>query len=263
MQSVVDAGVQHLAAANGISDANVTTLVNTGLPVTIYSVDRRYDRDRFLALGVKGISSDNPTYVKNNTALAKRDSWNRGIWGHGLNTSRTVRPTIENGALTLSQTGGFNEIVSPGEVLPIAAAAGTYTIDLDLGWKTLPSDTGKALQVQFGIADDKLYNLATPTTGYPNAYQIHFRANGSLELYKMTPAGAGAPVSTVSTPALTAGAFAHLRIAVTPTGFTITRTDTASNPINSTDTAFRGGYMLLTRFSTSDGVGQFRNLVIS
>lgn len=274
LQEVVDAGVQHLAAASGVygggvSDATVSEMVATGLPVTIYNVHRRYDRDRFLALGVAGISSDNPTYVARDTAMTKKDSWRYGVWGHGLSTNRGTQPPVEDGALILETTGsGVYEIAVPGEVLPITQSS--YTIDVDLGWRTLPTDLTRALQVQFCIADDRTYNYSTKTQtyGYPNAYQLHLRANGSLELYHMKALKDGVePSSTrigsaVTTAALVAGEFARVQIKVSPTEVSIQRTDTASPVISYANTEFRGGYINLTRFA-DNGVGMFRDLTIS
>ncbi|WP_315913573.1 glycerophosphodiester phosphodiesterase family protein [Arthrobacter sp. lap29] len=265
--SVVAAGVNYLAVSAGATDADISTLVATGKSVTVYAVERRSERDRVLAMGVQGISSDNPVYVKATKAMRKRDSWIQGVWGHGLNTNRTVRPKIENGALVLDQSAGAIEIITPGEVLPIAAAAGTYTIDLDLGWKTLPTDMAKALQVNFAIDSDRNYDFQRTNNpdGYPECYQAHVRANGSIEIYRVTKAtGSTGPMTgNLSTPAFVAGNFAHLRITVTPTGFTVQRTDTSSAVATVTDATCRGSYIRLTRFSTADGVGMFKNLVIS
>lgn len=271
VSSVLAAGVQHLAAAVSISDADMRTLVATGRPVTVYGVNRRYDRDRFLALGAKAISSDNPTYVKSTTALQTRDSWARGVWGHGLTSNRAAMPGIENGALVLSLTNNAWEIVTPGEVCPITKT--TYSIDIDLGWKSLPSDLTRALQVQFGVPDDQAYNFASTTAshGFPNGYNVHLRANGQLQLYKLTAynsatstAGASTLMSgmTVETGALTAGQLAHLKIDVTPTGFTVTRTDTGHS-LTTTDASFRGGYLMLVRYSQADGAGLFKNLIVT
>jgi hypothetical protein len=65
----------------------------------------------------------------------------------------------------------------------------------------------------------------------------------------------------VYTPPATAGHWAHLRIQVTPTTLTATRTDTG-HTITATDSTVRGGYLHIGRTSL-DGAAAFRHFVIS
>jgi hypothetical protein len=186
--------------------------------------------------------------------------------GPGLNVSGTsATPVIASGYIdTNSPTAacGF----SVGEVCPLANAAGTYTIDIDVAFATLPADTTKAISVSFGIADDGDYPHNGAANSFPNEYRAYLRANGQMSLYNVT-AGTGGSFTqlgtTKVTDAMTAGGFAHLRISVTPTTVRMQRTDgTAGDTGAIADAAYRGGYLVLSK-NASDANARFKNLAIT
>lgn len=244
-------------------DAEVTTLVATGKPVVPYTINRRVRRDALDALGAVGYLSDQPVYLKAAAAQRAVDSWRQGVLGHGLNSSN-VAIGITSGALDLNANGAFQYAVV-GEVSPVANAAGSYTIDCDLGFSTIPTVTTQAVAVYFAAPDDTSATYSGAAGSYRNSYLAYLRANGQFSLYRAdtatnTPTLLG---STVATAALSAGVLAHVKIEVTSTTVKITRTDgtpTSIGPIS--DATYRGGYVGVGKSST-DGFGRFKNLAIT
>ncbi len=246
--------------ASGATDAVITTVVATGVPVLPYTINRRRDKTRLLGLGVAGFLGDQPYYLRSTTASRTVDSWRQGVLGHGLNVTSASTPSVVSAELSVTGTGVQYAVL--GEVCPLANAAGSYVIDIDLGFSTLPADTTRAAVFNFALPDDQ--NLSYSSAGtYGDGYAVWLRANGTLGLFKLT-AGVGSTTlgTAVATAALTAGVLGHVRITVSPTQITVARTDSAGTVGPVSDATFRGGYVSVGKSST-DGTARFKTLVIT
>ena len=154
------------------------------------------------------------------------------------------------------------EFLSVGEVCPIANATGTYTIDIDLGYSTLPSTNGP-LQMTIGVPDDGNYSYSSPPL-FSDGYCVLLYKSGDIYLTKVA-AGTGGlgTLANKASPALSAGQWAHLTVQVTPTTISVTRTDGESPvEVTATDSTYRGGYLNIGK-KDSDGVAQFKALTIT
>lgn len=218
-----------------VSDPYVTSgLVPLGLPLVPFTIDRRHRRDALLALGADGFLSNQPPYLKSTTAQRKVDSWRQGVFGHGLVPSTTavqssVFGSIAAGVLNLpddpAQLAGYNYVMV-GEVCPIANAATTYAIDIDMGMDSLLATTTQALTLGVGMLTDQ--NFKNTSGAYVPGYAPYFIPyTGELRLYRLDDATTAVQLGVgVATAAMTGGAFAHIKTDVTPTTITVTRTDT-------------------------------------
>jgi glycerophosphoryl diester phosphodiesterase len=245
------------------SDATITSLVATGLPVYPWTINRRVDRERLIGLGVAGFMTDQPAYLRGTTAQRTVDSWRQGVFGHGLlpGTGTPESMAIVGGALQLNVAGFTTAVV--GEVCPLVNAADTYTIDVDMGFRVLPA-SGGSVTLTLCVPDDKRRPMEV-ASGYPNGYLVLMRATGGLSLYRLTADSTSAVLlgSTVATAALVAGGFAHIRVAVTPTTLTVTRTDSAGTIGPVTDSTHRGGYLAVGKKDAQDGFTHFKNLAVT
>jgi hypothetical protein len=263
---VMAAGADVLGLSIARPDAEFTTLVATGLPVVAYIVSRRVELAHYRALGVRGFMSDQHHYQFRSTAIATTDSWRYGTLGHGVLTNGTAeQPRVVNGGLELpAQTANT---VTVGEVCPLANAAGSYTIDVDLGWQTLPASGSVTSSVEFCLPDDGNYAFSGAADSYGGGYRAYLRSSGSISLYRVPPGNGTGPVllgTTQATNVLTAGTLAHIRISVTPTTVRLQRTDgTTSDTGAIADATYRGGYVLLGKVGGADGVARFQNLTIT
>lgn len=242
----------------GSSDATITTLVATGKPVFCFDATRRTVRDRLLGLGVHGFLTDQPTYLRSNIAMRKRDSWYQGVYGHGLAQAVNIAwPTITGGALRVDHTA--TQFVCVGEVSPIANAAGTYTIDVDVMWESaVPASGG----ISLGVYDTDR-GIINESALYGTGWYFNFRTNGQLGLYKATAPSTGTVITGFpNTAAPVTGAWSHMQLVVTATTVKGRRTDgTPTDTPVATDGTQRGGYVHLGKHGA--GTVQFRNLVIT
>ncbi|MTD13783.1 hypothetical protein GIS00_07475 [Nakamurella sp. YIM 132087] len=251
-----------------LADSLVTTAVRTGHQIWVAPVQRRHEADHFRALGVSGIVTSNFGYVAGTLVPATRDFWSRKKLNPGELTiapeSSTAGPTWTGpDELTLGGAQGRQQFLMLGNCSPVPAARGTYTVDIDTRWTTLPSDRAGHIDIAFGEADDRYYELQN---GESNGYHAVFRADGRLQIYAhLAGQTNGELLATATGPAHTSGRWMHLRLTVTPTTITLSRTDTGvPSPVTAraTDGRFRGGYLHIGR-ATATGVVSFRKLAIS
>jgi glycerophosphoryl diester phosphodiesterase len=279
---VVAAGVDYLAisgytATNTVIAASQVTQAVAASPnmkIWAYPIHRRVDRDFFYANGAEGIIASNYGYLAGNTAITKRDAWESFALAPG---ELTQDPTNTSWALTwigdpglgavvqekqnITPTGGSKRFFCLGQCSPIAAAASTYTIDVDFQWVTIPTDTTQNITVAFGRADDSYYEHQL---GKGNGYHAIIRPNRNVQLFTHVDGStSGTQIGTTGV-LMTANAVAatwyHAKITVTPTTITFTVNDGTDHVVTATDSTRRGGYFHL---GCSQGEAAWRNLVIT
>lgn len=252
-----------------ISDANVDACVATGLPVWVYHTHRRADVARMVARGVVGVVAASFPYLARSTPILTRDAWALGaivpgeltvdppgavasVWPQWVapNIMRLARPTGKHFMLL-------------GQLCPLANAAGTYHLDVDFRWPTLPADLTQNITVALGRSTDDYYEHQL---GRGTGYHAAIRANGSVQLFTHVDGStSGTQIGTtgvVMTAPPVAGTWYHARIDVTPAGVTFTVNDGTDHVVTSSDTTRRGGYVHIGKSST-DGVAEFRSFVVS
>lgn len=236
------------------ADARVQAIVARGKPVIAWEVHRRSERDRLLALGVKGMMCSEIIYVRRTGPSRTSDDFATQIKAPGdLGTVNYDAPT----ALKFDDTGNSafinalpNRSVVMGS-LSNPTPPSTYTIRFDMMYESTPAATEHA-GVAFGKVSDDVYRFAQANA--TGGYHMAIRGSGDMQLYTHT-AGvtAGTQIgSTAPTTAPTAGGWMSFTIQVTPTDVTLTRTDLAT-PVSVTaaNTAYRGGYFHLSTGSIS------------
>lgn len=252
-----------VGAVSTMSDATISYVVSRGTPVIVYEVHRRSERDRFVALGVKGLMCSGITYVSGTTAISTASRFDSGVQTPGdMAGTDTQVPTWDTANRALVLPPATNSSYLLGSMSPVANAGGTYTITYAMRWTTLPGDTTTHGDFIFGHADDVRYtHQSTSNTG---GYHVVFRANGQLQLFRHD-AGSGTGTQlgvTQATTAAVAGQWITFSLTVTPTSLSVIRTDEASTAVTSTNTTYRGGYLHLAAGSSSTAVG-FRDVVVS
>lgn len=261
ISTAISGGADYLGG-NGVSfsDAKVSELVATGKPVWMWTINRRHRATALVGLGVAGIMTDEPTYIGRATAIRTVDSWRLGgLRGYGINAyPETPAPAFTTAGEMVLSAGGY-QIVCIGEVSPMSMTS-TRVIDVDCSFDTV-SGTG-ALLVMTG-PDDLNYSTVAGQGGQsPNGWMAYLRQSGAMSLFKHTAPTTSTSVSgNITTAALTGGGWAHLRLTISSTQVTVTRTDSAGT-YTATDSAHRGGYVFLGKKDTS-AVARFRNLTIT
>jgi len=232
------------------TDARVTELVATGRRIYVYTVNRRVDRDRYLALGVTGIVTDEPAYLAGDGPWRRTtDPFSSATYYHGQSSSVADRGTfVGTGRFHLGNAGG-RAFFLQGWAGEIAKKATTYQIACTFTMDVAGSTLTNWLAVLFATPTDAPY--LDNGSASENGYNVILRLNGQMNLYRRIN-GALTLLSSVTGAAITTGSVVPIRVQVSPTAVTVTRDDiTVDNVVTSTDTTHRGGYFHFGRF---DGV---------
>lgn len=233
------------------TDAYIATLVAAGLHVSVYSTDRRWERDYYVttlgANGVQGLISDDPIYQFTDVALhgGTVDPYTLGAWPHGH-----LESDLSHGRGQLHATKGLvldnvsnTQFCVDGSRCPIATPT-AYTITGVLTPDSNGGDTTRAAQLALCAPDDRVTS-GVPNTGagVVDGYSLLWRWNGNVELWENTRSGQGNTKvgSTLSSTALSPGVGVPFTLQVTPTQIIFTRTDNAAT-ITWTNGNKRGPY---------------------
>lgn len=158
-----------------------------GVRVLVYTVNRHVERDRLLAMGVDGIVTDDPDYLRLDRAPAERDGYRSGTWppGHLPSAVVPVRGDLDAGGLELAPpslgTDAQNyTAVVVGHVSPVAfPRAVTVTADVEL----LEAGTAeRSAQLHLASTDAGYHD---PDRDRVDAYNVLVRASGVIDLYKV------------------------------------------------------------------------------
>lgn len=237
--------------------ANIDNLIAGGMKVLVYPLVRQNEFDRYTGRNIWGFLLDDPLYTSRNyTAYRKLVApWVKsGTFYSGhipvTNSPDANRGTFVGtpGAYRWKQT--LDGFVLQGWGSPIANAAGTYSITIPITYDTLPSDMSRWKGIFVCAPQDLAYNNQGAAT--ENGYLILMRASGAMAIFKITN-GVGTTGPTATTAAVTAGGTATVRVDVTPTTVTATRTDVAGS-VSMTDSTFRGGYFYLGQTGIAQGL---------
>lgn len=264
-------GIKRVSIQDKLSDGVIRDYVKSGLLVSVWNVDRQYRRDQLYALGVRGIDSNDPTYVSGDTAIYRRDRdpFSTQTWWYGQ-----ISQTQTADALTASKRGRF---IAPGwwhvnlGEYPLFVLQGwasplpspeAYTLKLQIRYDSLGKDRTRWGGVYFSAKNDAAYSDADSSLN--GGYSAILRTNGTLGLYRKD-AGKTVTLKTLATAALKKGQVASLHISVSGSSVTVTRVDGPDKKITVKDTKYRGGYVFLGRHASAghEGPGvSFANVTV-
>lgn len=246
--------------------ADLKKWTDSGLKVLLWTVNRRFEREAGLSVGVRGFFSDDPAYFKGNTPLSTTDqfaaaNWLPGMLGNGSDTSRELRGEFSSGAYWGYGTTkpGFMSCLH-GYLCPIRSAseARVYNIDLKITFDAALANDATRYASVFLAPDDKPYMEGNE---YSAGYGLVLRKNGAVEIYKKT-LGAKPALLRASPGLLIADAEeVAYRISVTGTAVTVTRLNKdGSNgaSVEVSDSSFHSTYVHLGRNGLACRFSQIR-----
>lgn len=199
----------------------VAGLKAVGLRVLAWTVDMQKDYDAVIAAGCDGVFTNEPLYAPRDYAYrTTRAPWPiDGTFSHGMMVYPGVGPFF---AYPTMQGGRGPFIGAPGAwrwaldytpylagpVCPVADAAGSYTIGLQLVYDRPPgSDLTRWGGSYFGVATDECPDDVDTSTGY----LVALRWNGRLEVFGQPSDSTGmvsmgvTTTSAIVTPVLSGG----------------------------------------------------------
>jgi glycerophosphoryl diester phosphodiesterase len=249
-ERIVADGIRRVSLDNRLPDDAIRAYVRAGLSVSVWNVDRQYRRDHLYRLGVRGIDSDDPTYVSGDTARYRRahDPFARQTWwyGHiGQNQSptrltATARGRFERPDRWHVDRGEYPLFVLQGWTSPLPSPR-SYELRTTLRYDDLGADRTRWAGVYFSAKNDSAYSGADSPRGA--GYSAVLRVDGTLGLYREDP-GRTVALKTVTTPPPRRNQAIHLRIAVEGGTVSVTR---GHATISVHDDTYRGRYVFLGR----------------
>lgn len=219
---------------NGYSNANIQAFIAAGLKVQVWTYGRHIDFDKYTALGVHSVASWNPVYFSRNYPAYRmtRDGFVGGAFMHGFFQDWSGNQSLTAADRGTFEAGGwytFPKLTTPttkymnlGQLSPLASPT-NFTIDIDVRFRALSSDTSRF----FGLATNSTDDIYTGQVAI-HGYEFLLRHTGSLEIYQRNGASSAAGYGTKATGVVTAGTIAHLQIKRNGNTLSVARTDAGS-----------------------------------
>jgi hypothetical protein len=260
------------SVGGGMSDADMATVVATGLPVLTWSPSKRFVIPRYHGLNVRGMVSADVLYTQSDVSANKNDTFATGQWRSGdLPYDSTRSFALPGDGTAVFGDTASNPSVCMGSVVPDSGT--NYTIEFEAQFLTVPTDLTTHFGAAFGKADDMRWQFQSlnESPGY------HFiqRANGQLTLYThLTGVSSGTIINgPAAGDACVSGQWMKFKITVTPTAISVTRIlggtgGTVDVTVQAANTAYRGRYFHLSRnyaIAATNGQGtvKYRNVRVT
>ncbi|SFO75001.1 glycerophosphoryl diester phosphodiesterase [Geodermatophilus dictyosporus] len=208
-----------------------------GVEVACYTVNRRHQRDALIADGVDAIFSDDPLYVAGDAGRRASDLFARQVWLPGMlpDTSRgRFYPDDSSWGFDVSDTVTSTLL---GFLAPPDPEA--FTLHLDVRVDRSCADSRRCCGSVFLSTDDHPYRPSSGSSPGANGYLFLLRGDGSLAVHRVVEGVATTLASSTEGPAPTPGTYVQLRITVTGSALTFTRTDAATGPLTVADATYR------------------------
>ena len=254
------AGIEWVHVSSAMSDADINTWKAAGFKVVVYTVNRRWRRDELKALGVHGFFTDDAIYFSQDEPVATRDDFRRRTWMPGM-LGRADSLSITDRGRFFNDGWGV-PIATPaypdpgtfmlqGWACPVVSDPATQSFVLDMDITYYSGNTGSWCSIfiaDSSMADREMVDgdggATYPSPPTEKGWNILFRANGNIDVYKRNGATATL-VNSVTSAAIGAGSTARCRVIVRPSQILAQRISNVgavlhTNTVN--DTQFRGAY---------------------
>lgn len=252
------AGVTWAGISSAAADAVFTAWIAAGFKVVAYTVNRRWQRAYYLALGVSGFFSDDPVYMRASSPIATTDAFAALTWMPGMIALGDTLSVAQRGSFTAADKWSLPTVTGTEGVLqgwasPIKGnvAADDFTLDFKVQYGAANGgDTTRWCSVFLSQSDKYFADGVAPSVA-EQGFHVLLRKSGRFDLYKRSTSAATNVTSLATPPAIADGEEVAFRIVMTSTGITIHRLSggvpayTLNYP--DTDAAFRGGYLHLNR----------------
>jgi glycerophosphoryl diester phosphodiesterase len=252
-------------AAQDATPAYVSSMHAVGVKVFAYNTANLIGTgDALFAAGVDGIAAEDPAYfrfVTSRTAVGLTTvhvpvSWFQAGGWRAAAFGVTGTFAVSGGVVTLTSPAGLNDSSFTRIQIPvrIADAPATQAITADLKFSAATAQTARwaGLRFSWTTDDDTDWNGGGGHT--PSGYVFAYRRNGTVELTRVV-AGVDTQIATTTWPAVAIGDTVPLRVNLTATSVTVTRTDT-SDSVTADDAILpRGGLLNAVGSGVVPGIG--------
>ncbi len=258
------AGVKWGGIPAAMTDAETRTWVGSGMNVLVWTVNRRYQRDAKLALGVKGFFSDDPLYLQGDLPVHTTDQFHSATWSPGMLPSHDDAGSLARGKFIEGGYWGYDHATASyqgclqGYLCPIRGEArpSGYSVELSIRFGAVANgDPSRWASAFIGSEDRAFINSDEECSGY----HFLFRRNGSVEIFKKAAGKSATVLAVKAGPALAEGDEARFRIRVDATTVWVDRLNadgSAAYGAKAVDDTYRGAYLTLGRSGLACGFRQ-------
>ncbi|MCZ2816168.1 glycerophosphodiester phosphodiesterase [Modestobacter sp. VKM Ac-2984] len=242
--------------AGRLTSAICTAAHAAGVKVACYTVNRRHQRDDVIAAGVDAIFSDDPRYIAGDAGRRASDLFARQTWLPGMlpDTSRgRFHPDDSSWGLDVSDTVHSTLM---GFLAPLDPAV--FTLHLDVRVDGTCRRSGGSVLLS---TDDHPYRPSSRSSPGVNGYLFTVRGDGSLDVQRVVDGVATTLASSTGGTAPLPGTYVQLRITVTASELTFTRTDTAGQTLTVADATCRP--VPVVHLGSAFAGVRFRDVVLS
>jgi glycerophosphoryl diester phosphodiesterase len=261
-------GIGWVGIFSGATDEKFKAWVASGVTVLTYTVNRRFERNLKLALGVRGFFSDDPVYLSGEQPWATQDKFASRTWSPGMLGSTGDLDFPARGKFFGDGSWGYDVTTGgyvgclQGYLCPIKGTSDqrTYTVSVKIRFDAPNnSDQSRWASVFLGTDDRPFKDSNEVSSGY----HILFRKNGTIDIYKKEDGATARWVTGISGTKIGDGEEASFHIAMaegTVNAARLRPDGTAQYSVAVEDRTQKGGYLQLGR----NGLAcRFSNLSVS
>lgn len=247
-----------------LPDDKLKIATDTGVPVWVFPVHRRWEVDHFFQRGVQAVMASSYGYLSRVVQPLRATDWQSGAIAPGEMTRFPDADAYgfgwpEDGVIQLSAQRR-QAFITLGQLAPLERSRGPYRVTLDIRVDVQPTDPKSNFTVCFAHADDRYYEHRQGTL---DGYHAMLRMDGTLELRSHTAGSeSGSELAKgADGPAPVVGTWLTLTLDVDERTISWSRADTGAT-VNTVNSEFRGDYMHIGR-SATDGKISVRNVSVT
>lgn len=244
-----------LGVDKSATDSVVSQFVSAK-PTVVYTVNRRWERDRLLGLGVAGFFSDDANYLKGTSSPSASDNFAAQTWLDGMQHYTDLITVIRRGKFYTPDAWGWDlngataDFVLQGYMSPIKSDPNcdNFVMDLKVTFTSaFSSDNTRWASVFIANNDRSFGDSATPLSADLIGYHFLMRKTGEIQIYRRTASAVTQLATAFTTGIVPDGTEVGYRITVTPTSLRLDRLNNLGVSVGfvtSSDTTpgCRGGY---------------------
>lgn len=238
------AGVDIICGSTAASDAYITSITAAGMRAGIYTINRQYERDAWIAKGVTCFFSNDSIYLSGVGYRLTTDPFESGAYYHGhlADGASNEKGTFTGDSLLLTPTAMDRNLLLQGWASPVGGDKNNNSFTVQFSFQATALTGNRWCGIAIFNKDTPWDDNANPTTDQ-DGWHCLIRTEGTIEIYKVTD-GVGTQVATGATAALATNTTYTMTLTVTPT--TITWQRSGYTAVSASDSAYRGGYIYLT-----------------
>ncbi|MCC3277239.1 MULTISPECIES: glycerophosphodiester phosphodiesterase [unclassified Arthrobacter] len=243
-------------------DGEVERAVEYGKPVLTWDIHTRFERDRMVRLGARGIICANLPYVTTDAPRADADSFAGGLRAAGdlpYALAWTHQPVIQPATASIRLDHPVKASYCMGSMCPLNGEAG-YRISFEMRWPDkLPDEAGHA-GLAFGQANDAPYRIREAASS--GGYHFVQRTDGTMELFgRQAGETSGYVLGSSAATRPVPGDWMRYEVRVTPDEVSVARLDgDGERTVSARNNTYRGGYFFLCRNYDGPPAVEFRSI---